>query len=65
MVCGLLCYSYYSILLYYINIYDIYAQEGHTALMWACANNKVDVVKVLLQAGANMDIQNNVRNNIM
>ena len=33
--------------------------------MWACINDKVDVVKVLLQAGANMDIQNNVRNDIM
>ena len=33
--------------------------------MWACINDKIDVVKVLLQAGANMDILNKVRNNVM
>ena len=53
------------IIFYYINIYDIYVQDGDTALMCACIEDKVDVVKVLLQAGANMDILNNVRNNIM
>ena len=31
--------------------------------MWACS--KVDLVKVLLQAGAYMDLQDKVRNNIM
>ena len=56
---------YYYISLYYINIYDIYTQYGNTALMVACIKDKVDVVKVLLQAGANMDIQDKVRNNIM
>ena len=63
LVCGLLCYCYYYISYYYINIYDIYAQDGNTALMVACIEDKVDVVKVLLQAGADKDIQNNVRNN--
>ena len=31
--------------------------------MWAYIKEKVDVVKVLLQAGADKDIQNKVRNN--
>ena len=31
--------------------------------MWAYIKEKVDVVNVLLQAGANKDIQNKVRNN--
>ena len=66
LVCGLLCCCYYYFIsLYYINIYDIYAQDGNTALIWACIKEKVDVVKVLLQAGANMDIQDKVRNNVM
>ena len=56
---------YYYISLYYINIYDIYTQDGDTALMCACIKDKVDVVKVLLQAGADKDIQDNVRNDIM
>ena len=46
-------------------MYDIYVQDGYTALMRACINDKVDVVKVLLQAGANMDIQDKVRDNVM
>ena len=58
-------YVIVSILLYYINIYDINVQDGYTALMVACVRDKVDVVKVLLQAGANKDIQNNVRDNVM
>ena len=33
--------------------------------MRACIKGNVDVVKVLLQAGANMDIQDKVRNNVM
>ena len=33
--------------------------------MVACMMGSVDVVKVLLQAGANMDIQNKVTNNVM
>ena len=33
--------------------------------MVACVKGKIDVVNVLLQAGADKDIQNNVRNNIM
>ena len=33
--------------------------------MYACIEDKVDVVKVLLQAGANIDVQYKVRNNIM
>ncbi len=65
LVCGLLCYCYYYISYYYINIYHIYAQDGNTALMVACIEDKVDVVKVLLQAGANIDVQYKVRNNIM
>ena len=56
---------YYYISLYYINIYDIYTQYGNTALMRACNHSKVDVVEVLLQAGANKDIQDNVRNNVI
>ena len=65
MYFGLLCYCYYNISLYYNNIYDIYTQDGNTALIWACNEGKVDVVKVLLQAGAAKDLQDNVRNNIM
>ena len=33
--------------------------------MAACIGGKVDIVKVLLQAGANKDIQDNVRNNVI
>ena len=33
--------------------------------MVAFIKDKVDVMKVLLQAGANMDIQDKVRNNVM
>ena len=48
-----------------VNIYDIYAQDGNTALMRACIERNFDVLKVLLQAGANIDIQDKVRNNVM
>ena len=58
-------YVIVMIIFYYINIYDIYVQDGDTALMCACIEDKVDAVKVLLQAGANMEIQDNVRNSIM
>ncbi len=37
-------------------------QAGDTALLLACSEGKVDVVKVLLQAGADKNILNNVRN---
>ena len=33
--------------------------------MLACIKDKVDIVEVLLQAGANKDIQDKVRNNII
>ena len=48
-----------------MNIYDIYAQDGCTTLICACIEGKVNAVKVLLQAGANMDIQEKVRNDVM
>ena len=50
----------------YINIIYLYIfvlQDGDTSLLLACRNGKVDVVKVLLQAGADKSIQNKVRNN--
>ena len=40
----------------------IVLQDGDTALLLACREGKVDVVKVLLQAGADKNIQNKVRN---
>ena len=49
----------------YINIIYLYIfvlQDGDTSLLLACRNGKVDVVKVLLQAGADKSIQNKVRN---
>ena len=44
-------------------MYIVLTQDGDTALLLACREGKVDVVKVLLQAGADMNIQNKVRNN--
>ena len=43
-------------------MYIVLTQDGDTALLLACREGKVDVVKVLLQAGADMNIQNKVRN---
>ena len=40
-------------------------QEGFTALLRACANGKVDVVRVLLDQGAEADIQDNVSPQIL
>ena len=40
----------------------IVLQDGDTALLLACREGKVDVVKVLLLAGADKTIHNKVRN---
>ena len=40
-------------------------QDGDTALLLACTEDNVDVVKVLLQAGADKNILNNVRNVVL
>ena len=37
-------------------------QDGYTALMYASENSNIDIVKLLLQAGADKNIQNKVRN---
>ena len=43
-------------------MYIILLQDGNTALLLTCIKGKVDVVTVLLQAGADKSIQNKVRN---
>ena len=40
---------------------NLLLQDGDTALLLACTEDKVDVVKVLVQAGADKNIQNKVR----
>ena len=37
-------------------------QNGDTALICACREGNIGIVKVLLEAGADKDIQNKVRN---
>ena len=37
-------------------------QDGYTALMYASEKGNIDIVKLLLQAGADKNIQNKVRN---
>ena len=48
---------------YYMQLKCIYnlLQDGDTSLLLACREGMVDVVKVLLQAGADKKIQNKVR----
>ena len=47
----------------YINcMFFCMIQDGYTALMYASENSNIDIVKLLLQAGADINIQNKVRN---
>ena len=46
-----------------MNTYDIYKQKGYASLIWASVSGKVSIVEVLLKAGADVHIQNKVRNN--
>ena len=39
-------------------------QYGMTALMWASSNGHSDAIKVLLSAGAQIDLQDKVRHSI-
>ena len=39
---------------------SVIAQDGYSALMMAIRNDKTEVVSLLLKAGANPDLQNEV-----
>ena len=45
--------------LYVCHYYNV--QYGGTALMWAALKNRVDVVRYLVEQGANKDLQDKVR----
>ena len=44
-----------------ITIVQYMAQNGWTALLFACASGHYGAVKILIQAGADLNIQNIVR----
>ena len=50
----------YAILLLRIMLFYV-IQDGNTALIYACKKDRIDVVEVLLNAGANGNVYNKVR----
>ena len=59
-------YSIYGLFLILnsIILYIIVIQDGWTALMWASASGYLPVVECLVQQGAKINMQNEVRNGI-
>ena len=45
----------------YCMIYPLCAQDGYTALVYACRNGHTDCVKELVKFGVDKDAQDNVR----
>ena len=48
--------------IYVLLITVVVIQEGRTALHWASYKHHIEVVKLLLQYGADMNVQNTVKN---
>ena len=44
-----------------VAIHAVVCQDGYTALLWAGMCGRSDIVKLLLDRGANINAQNNVR----
>ena len=46
-----------------MSLYTVYIQNGHTPLLWAANNGHVSTVVVLVDAGADVTIPENVSSN--
>ena len=59
------CLSYFCLiyqLTFYLSCFLFVSQSGETALMWAAYNNHPDAVHTLVQAGANVNLKDQVIN---
>ena len=63
MVCSVACIMFTITCYRKMSLYTVYIQNGHTPLLWAANNGHVSTVVVLVDAGADVTIPENVSSN--